>query len=112
MSTGSNVGIFGTATRSTTLLTIHMLGETHANEIATLLGRSVSRIQASVDSLERAGLVVGVLEGTARRVRLNPTFPAVEELRSLLNRLAMFDIELQQRLAKKRRRPRRSGKAL
>lgn len=109
---GSNIGIFGTATRTSTLMAIHMLGETHASEIAALLGRSLSRIQAAIDHLERSGLVIGAFEGNARRLQVNPRFPAIDELKALLNRMAILDVELQQRLAQKRRRPRRSGKEL
>lgn len=112
MSSVNNVGLFGTRTRSNTLLVIQMLGESHASEIAAVLGKSLSRIQAAIDSLERAGIVVGTEEGNTRRVQINPRFPAKEELTKLLSKIGMQDIELQQRLAERRRRPRRSGKQL
>lgn len=108
----NNIGLFGTATRSATLQVIQMLGETHASEIAKVLGKSLSRIQAALDSLERAGVVIGVEEGKARRVRLNPRFPAQTELTALLARLGMLDTDLQHRLGQIRRRPRRQGKAI
>lgn len=110
MTVGRNTGVFGTATRSSTLLAIQLLGETHASELACLLGRSLSRIQSAIDSLEDTGLVVGVEEGKTRRVRLNPRFHAIKELESLLSAMGAADVELQKRLAGKRRRPRRSGK--
>lgn len=106
------VGLFGTKTRTQTLLVISMLGETHASEIAKILGVSLSQIQKAIDSLERAGVVVGAEEGRARRVRISPRYPAVDELAELLNKLALLDVPLQQRLAEWRRRPRRTGKAL
>lgn len=112
MAITKNIGLFGTATRTSTLLAVHMLGETHASEIAQVLGKSLSRIQAALDSLEQAGAVVGAVEGTTRRVRLNPRYIALEELQNLLTKLGMMDVELQKRLAEKRRRPRRSGKEL
>lgn len=110
MESMTNVGLFGTATRTNTLLVVHMLGESHASEIAAVLGKSLSRIQGTVDSLERAGVVVGVEEGKARRLRLNPRYPALEELLKLLDKLGALDVPLQEQLATKRRRPRRAGK--
>ncbi len=105
-------GVFGSETRTAILVAIHLLNETHARELASMLGRSVSRVQAAVDSLESAGLVVGSLEGSTRRLRLNPRFFALAELESLLQRMGTVDAKLQQKLATERRRPRKSGKAL
>jgi DNA-binding MarR family transcriptional regulator len=104
--------LFGTTTRTSTLLVIQMLGETHGAEIARILGRSPSRIKAAVDSLERAGVIVGTEEGKTRRIALNPRYVASEELRNLLAKLGMMDVDLQKRLATIRRRPRRAGKQI
>lgn len=112
MASSANIGLFGTTTRTSTLLVVHMLGESHASEIAQVLGRSLSRIQSALDSLERTGIVVGAEEGKARRVRINPRYFAVKELKELLDRMGEADVELQQRLADRRRRPRRVGKEL
>jgi biotin operon repressor len=89
-----------------------MLGETHIGEIAVILGRSRSRIKDAVDGLEREGVIVGALEGTARRLRLNPRYVAAQELARLLNKLAINDVDLQKHLASVRRRPRRAGKTI
>ena len=105
-------GVFGMTTRSATLLVVHLLGESHASEIAAITGKSLSRIQGALESLELAGLVVGSQEGRTRRVRLNPRFPALAELQVFLTKLGTLDVDLQQRLAIKRRRPRRVGKAI
>jgi len=112
MDSVGNVELFGTTTRTSTLLVIQMLGETHGAEIARILGRSPSRIKDSVDSLERAGIIISNEVGKTRRVRLNPRFAASEELRALLAKLGMMDLELQKQLATIRRRPRRAGKAI
>jgi len=106
------VGLFGTQTRTATLVAVHALGETHAAELARIIGRSLSRVQASLDSLERAGVLVGALEGGARRVRLSPRYPAKPELEALLDRLVSLDTQLLDRLAAERRRPRRASKSL
>jgi biotin operon repressor len=89
-----------------------MLGETHAGEIAQVLERSRSRIKDAVDSLDRAGLIVGYQVGTVRRLSLNPRFVAANELSALLAKLALHDVDLQKRLATLRRRPRRAGKEI
>src|SRR5579862_1276562 len=107
-----SVGIFGTKTRSNTLLVIFMLGESHASEIARVLDVSLSQVQKAIDSLERAGILIGAEEGRTRRIRLSPRLATIDELGALLAKMAQLDIPLQQKLAEIRRRPRRSGKAL
>ena len=108
----NRVGLFGTLTRTNTLLAIYMLGETHASELARILEISLSQAQKTVDSLERAGVVVGVVEGKARRLRLNPRYPYLMELDSLLGRMGVDNTALQSKLSALRRRPRRAGKKL
>lgn len=107
-----NVGIFGSNTRTNTLLVIRMLRESHASEIAKILAVSLSQVQKAITSLERAGMVVGVMEGRTRRVSINPRLTVRNELATLLDKMALLDLPLQARLAEIRRRPRRSGKAL
>jgi DNA-binding MarR family transcriptional regulator len=104
--------IFGAPLRTQVLLSIYLMEETHASELARLLGRSLSRIQAQVESLELAGITVSRVEGRNRRVIINPRFAFKEELFSLLQKMAMFDEELQMKLAAKRSRPRREGKQI
>ena len=108
----SNVGLFGTSTRTNTLIVVHLLEETHASEIARILDRSLSRIQDALESLERAGVVVGNEEGKMRRIRLNPRYFARTELTVLLSKLAEADPALQSTISQLRRRPRRSGKEI
>lgn len=101
----ASTGLFGTALRTKTLLAIALLEETHASELSRILERSLSRVQAAVLSLELAGIIVGLEVGKARRLRLNPRYPAQAELRALLERLGELDQGLQKRLATERRRP-------
>lgn len=107
-----NVGLFGTRTRTDVLLLIAHMEETHASEIARILGISLSTAQNALDSLEAVGVVSGAVEGRARRVRLNPRYFAHEELSTLLGKLSAHDPELRERVAAIRRRPRRAGKPL
>lgn len=107
-----NVGLFGTRTRTDILVLVASMEETHAAEIARLLQISLSTAQNALDTLEQAGVVVGAVEGRARRVRLDPRFFARDELKALLEKMALHDVELRDRIATIRRRPRRAGKKL
>jgi predicted transcriptional regulator len=98
--------IFGAPLRTQVLLSIYLMEETHASELSRLLGRSLSRIQAQLESLELAGITVSRVEGRNRRVTLNSRFAFKDELFGLLQK------ELQMKLATKRSRPRRKGKEL
>ncbi len=112
MNLQSNVGVFGTRTRTSILLCLVLLGESHAAELARLLGVRPYTIQNSIETLEEAGLVVGVVVGRERRVRINPRFFAEVELRNLLEKMAESDLVLLERVGQIRRRPRRSGKQI
>jgi DNA-binding transcriptional ArsR family regulator len=110
--TSSGFGVFGTGLRTKTLLAISVLGETHASELARILGAGITTVRNALDTLEQAGVVAGVVEGRTRRVRLDSRFRAADELRDLLEALALGDLALLQAIAELRRRPRRSGKTL
>jgi predicted transcriptional regulator len=110
--TTSGFDVFGTGVRTKTLLAIYLMQETHASELSRLLDAGVNTIRNALDTLERAGLVVGTMEGQTRRVRLNPKFRAHAELAVLLHKLSLGEIALMSKIADLRRRPRRLGKAL
>jgi DNA-binding MarR family transcriptional regulator len=110
--TSSGFDVFGTGVRTKVLIAISVLEETHAPELARLLGVGVTTVRNAIDTLEQPGLVVGRLEGNTRRVRLNPRFRAHKRLKQLLQELADADSALLSRIAELRRRPRRSGKLL
>jgi DNA-binding MarR family transcriptional regulator len=112
MNLAGRSGVFGTRTRSNLLILLELLEESHASELARLAGVRLFTVQSALDSLEQAGLVVGIAVGRERRVRLNPRFYAHKELRALLSRMASEDTELSERLSELRRRPRRAGKKL
>jgi biotin operon repressor len=105
-------GLFGTITRTQTLLLIGMLGETHSGEIARLLGRSPSRIKDAVDGLENEGIIIGASVGAAKRLSLNPRYVAAQELKSLITKLGSSDLKIQERVSTIRRRPRKTGKEI
>lgn len=102
--------LFGTRRRTQVLLLIAMLEETHASELAKLLGVTVKTVQRIVEGLEDEGLIVGRAIGRERRIRLNERFFGVGELRALLVKLAIRDRETDEAAAAVRRRPRMKNK--
>jgi hypothetical protein len=69
-------------------------------------------VQQALRSLERDGLVAGRTVGRTRIVQLNPRYFAADDLRVFLHRLTEPELELRDRIAAIRRRPRASGKPL
>ena len=94
------------------IVAICVMEESHATELARVLGVGDNTARNAALTLEEAGLIVGTFEGRARRLRLNPRFRAAAELRALLDKLALGDPALLEAIAELRRRPRRAGKAL
>lgn len=92
------------------LVAIRLLEETYPSELAELLGVRPFTVQSILASLEREAVVVSRLMGRTRAVSLNPRYFAHAELSALLWKLGAHDMDLQARLASRRRRPRRAGK--
>ncbi|WP_147444919.1 ArsR family transcriptional regulator [Corallococcus sp. CA053C] len=87
-----------------------LLEETYPSELAALLGVRPYTVQSILASLEREAIIVSRLMGQTRVVCLNPRYFAHAELSALLWKLGERDLDLQARLAARRRRPRRAGK--
>ena len=102
--------LFGNRKRTSILVAIRLLEETYAAELAAMLGIGLSTVQTVVGSLDRESVLSTREMGRTRLVKLNPRYPAGEELSALLWKLGEADIPLQQALASRRRRPRRIGK--
>ena len=92
------------------LVAIRLLETTYPSELAELLGVRPFTVQSILASLEREALIVSRLMGRTRTVSLNPRYFAHAELSALLWKLGEHDMDLQARLAARRRRPRRPGK--
>ncbi|MGV3625552.1 MAG: hypothetical protein ACO1OB_32375 [Archangium sp.] len=105
-------GLFGSANRTRVLVAIRLLGETWPSELAALLELRLFSVQTILTSLERDGVVVSRTVGRTRQVMLNARYFASAELDALLWKLGKQDAALQTSLATRRRRPRRTGKAL
>ena len=107
---GTGSQLFGTRTRTAILVALRLLEETYAAELAAMLELRPYSVQNTLASLEREAAIVSRSLGRTRRVSLNPRYVAAAELSALLWKLGERDIDLQKKLATKRRRPRRSGK--
>lgn len=102
--------LFGTANRTAVLVAIRLLEQTFPSELAALLGLRLFSVQQILGSLEREGIIASRALGRTRSVGLNPRYFAATELEELLWTLGQADVALQQKLAARRRRPRRPGK--
>jgi DNA-binding transcriptional ArsR family regulator len=103
---------FGSTTRTRVLVTLRLLGSSYPRELARLLAVSPSLVLKALRTLERDGLVAGRTIGRSRVYTLDPRYFAREDLRRYLARLSEADIDLRERVAQLRRRPRWSGKPL
>lgn len=102
--------LFGSRNRTAVLVAIRLLEETYANELAQMLEVRPYTVQSILAALEREAVLVARSMGRTRTVLLNPRYFAYAELSALLWKLGQNDVELQRRLAMRRRRPRRAGK--
>jgi hypothetical protein len=102
--------LFGSSTRTAVLVALRLLEETFPSELADLLGVRLFTVQSILVSLEREAVVVSRLLGRTRSLALNPRYFAYAELSALLWKLGERDVDLQAKLAGRRRRPRRAGK--
>lgn len=109
---GTTSTLFGTENRSRVLIALRLLEQSWASELSALLGLRLFVVQTALRSLELEGALVSQLVGRSRVFSLNPRYVAARELSELLWKLGSLDVDLQQQLAERRRRPRRSGKEL
>lgn len=101
---------FGGITRTRVLLALQQLGESHARELARVIGASHSGVLAALGGLEKDGIVAAHTVGRARAYRIDPRYFAASELGAYLARLVEGEPELRASVAALRRRPRRAGK--
>jgi DNA-binding transcriptional ArsR family regulator len=103
---------FGGQTRTSVLLALAVLGESHLRELARVLETTLSGVQQATRSLERDGMIAGRSIGRTRVYRIDPRYFAYKELVAYLLRLAEPEEKLRNRVGTLRRRPRRTGKPL
>lgn len=108
----SGLRLFGSVSRSRTLLAIALLEQTYPREVARVTGVPLMSVQRIINDLQKQGVVSSRVQGTQREVRLNPAFFAHAELRKFLLRLALSEQDISGVIESMRRRPRRAGKDL
>lgn len=103
--------LFGGPTRTRTLIAIALLKETYARQLAQLLDVTQPTMFRIIDDLEKEGILVSRYVGRTRVVSLNPRLYGAPELEAFLLKYVK-QTDLEDRVARIRRRPRRRGKAL
>lgn len=97
------------------LIYLFLHGKANATELRNAFGSSLDPIQKTMRKLESGGLLVSFLEGRTRVFQWNPRYPFLPEIQALAEKAYNFlpeDIQEKQYHFYKRKRPRRTGKAL
>lgn len=103
--------LFGTRMRTALLMLVATLEETYPAEISRYLGSSIPSVQRTLDKLEDEGLIAS-RQLVVRGVSLNPLYPAYNELRAFLLRIAEGYPQYRAIKESRRTRPRRRTKPL
>jgi hypothetical protein len=103
---------FGGWTRTRVLLALRLLKESYPRELARILDAPPSGVLKALRGLELDGLVAGRSVGRTRVFQIDPCYFAYDEINRYLWRLTEPDDDLRKRVARIRRRPRRTGKPL
>lgn len=105
--------LFGSKGREKILLYLHIRKEGYAREIARFFKTDLAPIQKQLEKLENGGVLYSRSAGRTRLYGLNPRYPFLGELRSLLDKaLEFYPSDERTDLTMARTRPRRKGKPL
>lgn len=105
--------LLGSVNKERALVYLAARNRGHAHEIARFFKAPVFPIRHALNKLELAGVLVSRTVGRAREYEFNPRYPAVTELRSLLDRaLDLYPEATREHLRLARGRPRRKAKPL
>lgn len=106
-------GILGNINKERCLQFIVARSEGYAREISDFYETSLSPIQNQLDKLEKNNILYSEPKGKTILYKLNPRYPFINELTSLINKTLEFLTEADyEKLVNNRRRPRRKGKLL
>jgi len=103
--------LFGSSTRTRTLLAIALLKDTYVQEIAGILGVSTPTIFKIVEELEAEEIIISRYVGRTRTLALNPRMFGIGDLEKFLEKYAK-STDMEERVSRIRRRPRRRSKAI
>ncbi len=103
--------LLGSKNKERILLYLRIRKEGYAREISRFFGADLAPVQKQLERLENGGVLYSRSVGRTRLYGLNPRFPFLNELRSLLDKaLVFYPPEERERLTMVRTRPRRRGK--
>lgn len=98
--------------REQILIFLQAREEGYAREIARFFDTDYYPIYDQLGKLEAGGVIVNRKVGRTILFQFNPRYPLLPELRALLEKaLSYYPDDLQERLLRNRRRPRRRGKS-
>jgi DNA-binding transcriptional ArsR family regulator len=101
--------LFGSTAKTEILLALALLKETYAQELARVLELAPTTVFRVLEDLEREGIILSRHVGRTRLVGLSPRMYGASELEALLQKYVRRT-DLEERIARIRRRPRRRGK--
>ncbi len=105
--------LFGSKNRERVLQYILANKQAYAKEIADFYQSSIDPIQKQLEKLESGSILVSQTIGRTRVFMYNPRYAFKDELEKLLLKAReYYSEEEKERLIKKRKRPRKSGKPL
>lgn len=105
--------LLGSISAERVLIFILAREEGYARDIARFFDADLYAIQKQLDKLETGGVLASRLAGRTRLYALNPRYPFLNELKSLLEKaLSFYSEEEREKLVMNRRRPRGRGKSL
>jgi hypothetical protein len=85
----------------------------YSRQIARFYNAPLYPIQNALDKLEAAGALVSREVGNTREYEFNPRYPALAQLRAMLDRaISLYPKKFRDTLLPSRTRPRRKGKPL
>ena len=105
--------LFGSINRERVLIFLYSRNEGYAREIARFYKTDLSQVQKQLERLEIGNILYSRTLGKTRVYSLNPRYPFLEELKSLLEKvLSFYPSDELEKLSRSRKRPRRKGKPL
>jgi predicted transcriptional regulator len=105
--------LLGSINRERVLLFLYSRDEGYAREIARFYKTDLSQIQKQLERLEIGNIVFSKMSGKTRVYSLNPRYPFLKELQTLLEKvLSFYPPNEYEELTRSRKRPRRKGKPL
>jgi len=103
--------LLGSENRERILVFLQAREEGYATEIARFFMTDLSPIQDQMEKMEAGGVIVSHRVGRTVIYKFNPRYAFLKELQSLLEKaITYYPEDLQEKLLRNRRRPRRRGK--